>query len=304
MKKRFRKKILTGIASFVLAAGIAIPVSLQYYTQDQTEKQKSGKHQTVDVSDANGLLTVHFIDVGQGDSILIQQGEESMLIDAGENNMGETVVEYLSEQGIDNLKYAVGTHPHSDHIGGMDDVLNAVKVEELLLTDMDYDSKTYEEVIDTATNLGVQLDYPTIGEEYELGDATFVIMAPNEDYKDTNNMSLVIKLTYEEVSYLFMGDAEIESEYDMMENGLNPQADVLKVGHHGSDTSSSEMIFKSVQPDYAVISVGEGNSYGHPTQKILNRLQEYQVEYFRTDEEGTIVSVTDGEGISWEMEKP
>ena len=286
-----KKKLITGIVSLALAAGIAIPVSVNHFSRNESE---------FDTTDSGSILQVHFIDVGQGDSILIRQGEESMLIDAGENKAGNKVVEYCKNQGITELEYVVGTHPHEDHIGGMDDVINNIDVNEIMLTKSEYTNSTYEDVLSAAKEHNVKDIYPATGEIFSLGDAVFTIMAPNRsDYLEVNNESLVIKMTYGNVSYLFCGDAEIESEYDMVENGVDLSADVIKLGHHGSNTSSSQMILKTVKPSYAIISVGKDNSYGHPAAEILNRLKEYGIRYFRTDKEGNIISVTDGKNISF-----
>ncbi len=286
-----KKKLITGIVSLALAAGIAIPVSVNHFSRNESE---------FDTTDSGSILQVHFIDVGQGDSILIRQGEESMLIDAGENKAGNKVVEYCKNQGITELEYVVGTHPHEDHIGGMDDVINNIDVNEIMLTKSEYTNSTYEDVLSAAKEHNVKEIYPATGEIFSLGDAVFTIMAPNRsDYLEVNNESLVIKMTYGNVAYLFCGDAEIESEYDMVENGIDLSADVIKLGHHGSNTSSSQMILKTVKPSYAIISVGKDNSYGHPVAEILNRLKEYGIRYFRTDEEGNIISVTDGKNISF-----
>lgn len=286
-----KKKLITGIVSLALAAGIAIPVSVNHFSRNESE---------FDTTDSGSILQVHFIDVGQGDSILIRQGEESMLIDAGENKAGNKVVEYCKNQGITELEYVVGTHPHEDHIGGMDDVINNIDVNEIMLTKSEYTNSTYEDVLSAAKEHNVKEIYPATGEIFSLGDAVFTIMAPNRsDYLEVNNESLVIKMTYGNVSYLFCGDAEIESEYDMVENGVDLSADVIKLGHHGSNTSSSQMILKTVKPSYAIISVGKDNSYGHPAAEILNRLKEYGIRYFRTDKEGNIISVTDGKNISF-----
>ena len=286
-----KKKLITGIVSLALAAGIAIPVSVNHFSRNESE---------FDTTDSGSILQVHFIDVGQGDSILIRQGEESMLIDAGENKAGNKVVEYCKNQGITELEYVVGTHPHEDHIGGMDDVINNIDVNEIMLTKSEYTNSTYEDVLSAAKEHNVKEIYPATGEIFSLGDAVFTIMAPNRsDYLEVNNESLVIKMTYGNVSYLFCGDAEIESEYDMVENGVDLSADVIKLGHHGSNTSSSQMILKTVKPSYAIISVGKDNSYRHPAAEILNRLKEYGIRYFRTDKEGNIISVTDGKNISF-----
>lgn len=294
-----KRKIYAGIVSLVILTGIAIPVSVSV---DKSHHSNVESHVNMEY-DSKNILQVHFIDVGQGDSILLSQGNEAMLIDAGENEMGSYVVGYCQSNGIEELKYAVGTHAHEDHIGGMDYVIKELDVENLILTQSNVTSMTYEEVIHASRSKNIPEIYPKAGETFSLGNAVIQVVAPNrQDYTEENNLSLILKVTYGEISYLLCGDAEIESEYDMVENGLDITADVIKIGHHGSDTSTSQMLLKTVQPQYAVISVGKDNPYGHPSDNILNRLTEYGISYFRTDKEGTIVSVTDGKNIAWSCE--
>jgi beta-lactamase superfamily II metal-dependent hydrolase len=305
MKNGIRKKIYAGVVALALAIGISVPVSKYIDNNKSSDKLDvivdNGYLSTYDEED---VLQVHFIDVGQGDSILVVQNNEAMLIDAGENEKGREVVDYCEKQGISEIKYLVATHAHEDHIGGMDDVIENLEVDNIILTKSDYSTITYEEVITAAKEKNVNEIYPKVGNSINLGNATIMVVAPNrDDYSEENNNSIILKITYGNVSYLFCGDAEIESEYDMAENGIDISADVIKIGHHGSDTSTSQMLLNTVSPRYAVISVGKDNSYGHPTSQILNRLKEYGIKYFRTDEEGTIVSITDGENIAWNVKE-
>lgn len=247
------------------------------------------------------ILKVHFIDVGQGDSILIQSGDDhDMLIDAGENDQGDTVVTYLHGLGIDKLDYVIGTHPHSDHIGGLDDVINNFEIDKILLPPVEHTTKTYEDVLTTISSQGLKITKPVVGDSYTLGETTFEIIAPNNDYgDDLNNWSIGIKIINGENSFVMCGDAEAQSESDILANGIDISADVLKLGHHGSKTSTSGAFLNEVNPDYAVISCGMGNSYGHPTEETLNKLRYNGVKVFRTDEQGTIIATSDGTEISW-----
>jgi beta-lactamase superfamily II metal-dependent hydrolase len=243
-------------------------------------------------------LTVSFIDVGQGDSILIQCNSESMLIDAGENNKGEAVTEYLKNHGTDSLKYAVGTHPHSDHIGGMDTVLNNISTDTFICPETTYDTKTWTDVIDAAKSNGTEIVYAKPYQSYTLGEAEFTIFAPQENsvYSDSNNYSVVIKLEYGENSFLFTGDAEEISEKEMLSADYDLKADVLKVGHHGSSGSSCQEFIDKVNPEYAVISCGEDNDYGHPHKETLQRLKNTNV--LRTDLSGDIIIVSNGKTLT------
>lgn len=246
----------------------------------------------------SGIIEVHFIDVGQGDSILIETKDSAMLIDAGENEKGIDVVNYLQSQNIKKLDYLVGTHPHSDHIGGLDDVLNSLPVDRVLLPDIANNTATFEEVLDTLDKNNVKITKPDIGAQYNLGDATFTILAPNKTYDNMNDNSLVIKLNFGNNSFLFTGDAEKQSEKDLLAKGYDLSADVLKLGHHGSETSTSQEFLDAVSPDYAVVSVGKDNDYGHPKEEVLQIIKDRSIKLYRTDQQGTIVFTSNGKNIS------
>lgn len=254
------------------------------------------------VQEVSEQMEVHFLDVGQGDCTIIKSGEHTMLIDAGNNNKGTEVQEYLQSKGIDKLDYIVGTHPDADHIGGLDIVMKRIENEEILLPDVKKDTRTYEEVIEVANMKNNNIHHPEPGEQYALGEATFTIIAPNgAGYESVNDNSIGILLEHGENRFLFVGDAEETSEEEMLENEIDLQADVYKVSHHGSRTATTEEFLEAVDPEYAVISSGEGNSYGHPHAEVLNRLRMEGVKTFRTDEQGTIVAISDGKEIRFNM---
>ena len=261
-----------------------------------TEKDEEEK----DNSKINGELKVHFINVGQADSILIQQGSENMLIDAGNNDDEGILKSYLSNQGINEFKYVIGTHAHEDHIGSMDYIINAYKIGKVYFPKQTATTKTFENFINACKSKGIQLTAPVVGESFNLGDAKCTILAPNgNDYKDANDYSIVLKVEFGSNSFLFTGDAEAVSEMEMVNRGINLKADLLKVGHHGSKSSTCANFLSSVNPKYAVISVGEGNSYGHPAQGTMDRLKGSGVKVFRTDENGTVVATSNGSEISF-----
>lgn len=292
--KRLKHKVITGIVCLAALAGIAVPVSIQ-----------ENKNGTVDSSGSPSSVgrefEVHFIDVGQADSALILCGGEAMLIDGGTNETGQQVAAYIEEQDIKRLKYMIGTHPHEDHIGGLDTVMDSVTTETLLMPSLKYDSRTCEDVLKAAGENHVPIQNPAAGDIYSLGDAVVTVLAPvRTGYMDTNNHSIVVRIDYRETSFLFTGDAEIEAEYDMLETGWNLKADVLKVGHHGSDTSTSEGFIHAVAPSYAVISVGAHNSYGHPAEQTIERLENCGAVCYRTDEMGTVTAYSDGTDIRFE----
>lgn len=247
-------------------------------------------------------LQVHFIDVGQGDSTLIICGSDTMLIDAGDNDKGTSVQLYLQKQGIEALTYLIGTHPDSDHIGGLDVIMTKFDCGTVIMPDVTSDTATYRDVIDTMDYRNYKNTLPHVGDIYSLGDAEFTIIAPNGKYTDDNNASVGIKLVHGNNVFLFTGDAEAEAEADILQNGIDLKADVLHTGHHGSDTSCSLEFISEVSPTYAVISCGKSNPYGHPHEQTLSVLREQGVQMFRTDEQGSIVAVSDGESITWNVE--
>ena len=248
-------------------------------------------------------LTVHYIDVGQADAILLACGGEYMLIDAGEKDSKDTVTHYISDLGIQTLDLVVATHAHSDHIGDMADVLKAIPAEVVWYPDYRHGTKAETNFLTAADQCGAELYQPDLGQTYDLGGATVTVLGPVAEYDDPNDMSIVVMVQYGENRFLFTGDME---NVDGAENDLLAywgdealKADVLKVGHHGAATSTSYHFLRAVMPDYAVISVGTGNSYGHPTQEALDILGQAEVYVYRTDFMGTVVAISDGSTISF-----
>jgi competence protein ComEC len=253
-----------------------------------------------DTEPAAHPLEVHFIDVGQADSILVQTpGGKTMLIDAGNNADGDAVVSYIKSQGVKKIDVLVGTHPHEDHIGGMDNVINSFDIGKIYMPQATTTTKTYEDVLTAISRKGLKITAAKGGQTIDVDPAIKAdVLAPNSStYDDLNNSSIVIKLTYKNTSFLLAGDAEDISEQEMVNKGYNLKADVLKVGHHGSDSSTTPAFLKAVSPKYAVISVGRGNDYGHPAPATLTKLASAGIEIYRTDEAGTIIATSDGNTI-------
>ncbi len=263
------------------------------------QEEKAAK--APDTSKPEGTLEVHYIDVGQGDATLIKCGSHAMLIDGGNNNKGTTVQLYLKKQGVESLDYVIGTHPDADHIGGLDVIVYKYNCDTVIMPDYEKDTKTYQELVDVIHDKNMKITYPVVGEQYALGEAKFTIIAPNSNSYggNANDYSVAILLEYGKNRFLFTGDAEEASETEMLSNGIELSADVYKVAHHGSRSASTQEFLNAVQPKYAVISCGEGNSYGHPHAEVLNRLRSMGVEVFRTDEQGSIIASSDGENITW-----
>lgn len=259
--------------------------------------QQNSSSATANTS-VTGKLKVHFINVGQADSILIQQGNENMLIDAGNNDDENTIKNYLASLGVKELKYAIATHPHEDHIGSMDYIMNSLKVGQIYAPKVTTTTKTYENLVNAVKNKGMQFKVPTVGETFYVGQAKCTILAPNSSaYDELNNYSIVVKVEFGNNSFLFTGDAEEVSEKEMLSKGLNLKADFIKVGHHGSRSSSSDAFLNAVNPRYAVISVGKNNDYGHPNTDTLSRLSSRGTIVYRTDLNGTVVATSDGNNI-------
>lgn len=311
---RYSVRLLSAIISLaiLLSAGCAVSPQAQSGSEQasqvdgQETKEQGGSTEDgqetkeQDGSTEEGQLVVHFIDVGQGDATLLQSEGHAMLIDAGDNDKGTLVQNYLTKRGVTELDYVIGTHPDADHIGGMDVVLYKFDCDNIFLPEVENGTKTYREVADVLKSKKYKATCPEVGSTYKLGAASFTVVAPNRDYgDDTNNWSISVLVENGTNRFLFTGDAEEPAEEDMLQNGISLSADVLKVAHHGSSTATSEDFLAAVDPKWAVISAGEENSYGHPHAEVLNRLRSHKVKVFRTDEQGTVVASSDGSKITW-----
>jgi competence protein ComEC len=269
-------------------------------TQETSESVIASTNLPEEQSAISGNLEVHFIDVGQADCILVKAPGGNMLIDAGNNADSNLVTSYIKKQGIEKLHVAVGTHPHEDHIGGLDAVINDFDIGKIYMPKVSHTTKTFEDVLLAIQDKGLKISSPTPGATFDLGQAQFTILAPNSSsYDDLNNYSVVLKMQYGNTSFLFTGDAEDVSEREMLNKGFGLTADVLKIGHHGSDSSTTSSFLKVVSPKFAVVMVGTDNSYGHPHQETMNRLKTNNIQVYRTDENGTIIATSDGKDISF-----
>lgn len=253
--------------------------------------------------DTVGELQVHFIDVGQGDSIYIKTPSKNILIDAGER--GDTVVNYLKELDVSSLDLVISTHPHSDHIGGLVNVLRALEVKEVIDPGIVHTSKTFEDYLTLIDEKDIVFTEGWPGDVRDLGDSVMLeILHPREPKSnDLNNASVVARLSFGEISFLFTGDAEKKSEKEILDQGFDIKSTILKAGHHGSSTSTGEDFLNAVSPETVIIMCGEGNSYGHPHEEIIEMLESYDINIYRTDISGTIVIITDGKTYEVSTEK-
>lgn len=261
----------------------------------------SGSDMSGDISD----LTVHFIDVGQGDCALIQTSAGNMLIDAGTFDSRRNILEYIDKLGIKEFEYAIFTHPHEDHIGAAKTLLEKYEFKNVIMPDAVHTTPTFDYTISAIEKEGCNVFEAVAGTTYTLGDAKIDILAPDTYYdrNDLNNMSVVCKLTYHKVSFLFMGDAEEESEDSIRYHGYDIDADILKVAHHGSSTSSTAPFIYNVSPSVAVISAGRDNDYGHPHREIRQLLNSLNIETYITFDVGNIIVTTDGNKYDVKTEK-
>ena len=252
-------------------------------------------------------MQVHVLDVGNADAILVRNKGQNLLIDAGENDDGADVVAYLRSHGVKKLDYVIATHPDADHIGGMDDVVEAMDIGTFIMAFMPEGytptSKTYADMLEAISRKGLKITSAQTGKHYSLGEADIEILGPVADFTETNNQSVVCRISFGDKRFLFMGDAEKEAENALMEARGDLSADVLKIGHHGSKSSTQSKFVKMVSPAYAVISCGENNSYKHPHPETLDTLEELKIRCYRTDRDGTVVITTDGQSITFETEK-
>lgn len=246
-----------------------------------------------------GGVKVHFIDVGQGASqLIIGPTGKTILIDAGNNDKEGLIVAYLKKENIKRIDILIGTHPDADHIGGLDAVIDHFEIGSMYMPKIQSNTKTFEDVLVSVKNKGLKVSTAKAGVKLNWeADAEVSMVAPVEAYDDTNNMSAVVHLSYKDVSFLLTGDAEALSEQDMLKSKADLKSDILLVGHHGSESSTSKPFLDAVQPSYAVIQVGP-NNYGHPTPGVLNRLNDKGVNIYRNDKDGNVIFATDGKKIS------
>lgn len=251
-------------------------------------------------------LSVHILNVGKADAIYIKSNENNLLIDSGDTDTKEQVVQYLKNNNVKKLDLIIATHPHKDHIAGMPNVINTFSIDKFIMPDLSEDivptSKTYTSMLKSLNDNNVPVEKPIPGDTFDIGDLNIEILGPVNKYENLNDNSVVAKITYKNTSFLFTGDAEKDSEADLISSGTNLKSTVLKVGHHGSKTSSTQKFLSATSPKYAVISVGP-DSNNLPKESTIERLKKNNIETYRTDKNGTVVFVSDGDNIDVFTEK-
>lgn len=293
-------KKLNKLIKIIVGVVILIVVTIQGNLFDNVSNttasiNDSTKSDKIDAK-VEGNLSVSFIDVGQADSVLIRNGNYNMLIDAGNNEDGEKLVNYFKSLGIEEFTYVFATHPHEDHIGGMDDIINNFKIDNYYMSNKLSTTKTFMDVLDALDGRNLKYTVPNKGDTLKLGDANIKVIYPGDDKSNINDSSIVLKITYGKNSFLLTGDATSNVERKIYNEDI--KSDVLKVAHHGSSYSSTDVFLDRVKPYYAVISVGKNNIYNHPSNKTLEKLNKRNIKVYRTDLDGTITFTSDGENLS------
>ena len=303
-------KILAIIIILIIASVLGINVS-DFFPSDSEQGQTSTSilewlKDDTEIGDqelVEGALTVHMIDVGQGDGFLLVQDGRTALVDCGTASAGKDIVKYLKDLGISNIDYVFGTHPHDDHMGGMYEVITNFDIGKVIIPEInnvEVTSNWYLKLMKELKDGGYHVEHPKLGTVYNLGGASIKVIGPiQEPTSNKNDYSIVLKVSFGEMDMIMTGDAEKTVEQDILEAGEDIEAEILKVGHHGSDTSTSEEFLDAISPDFALISAEVGNKYKHPIISVMEELKERNILVYRTDESGTIIVTITAESISF-----
>lgn len=304
-----RKTGFLGASGILLFAAVAIFQSFLNQPADQKTTQTLSRNSPTSISSSDSLLTIHFIDVGQADCILIITPEKkAILVDAGNTDDSAMILSYLKKLNISHLQAVIGTHPHEDHIGGLVEVLNEIPFDRIYMPRVYHNTHTFNDLRDFLYTQGMKITTAKAGLDISdlisNAELKLVFLAPNSsEYEDLNNYSAVLKISYGETTIILAGDAEYLSEQEMLDGSISLDCDLLKVGHHGSSSSTSEAFLSATTPTVAVISVENGNDYGHPHQPTLDKLNAIGATIYRTDKNGSIIAESDGKTIKISTER-
>lgn len=311
MSKRKNNKISKLITTIILITAVIISCIITFFPGKVFPSwndifRKAGLNETADIS--GFPFSAHFISVGQADCELIISDDKTILIDSGEVNSYLKINAYLQSQNVTEIDYFILTHGHSDHIGSAKDIIENYKINNIIMTKYSNenmpDTNLYNEFLTAVSNSSAKAYAAVPGDEYKItDDCKFTIIAPNDDYKEINNSSVVVRVDYKDKSFLFQGDAEKKSEKDILKQDFNLNADVIKLGHHGSKTSSTDDYLDAVNPTFAIISCGVNNQYNLPSEETIQKLNDRKIQFCRTDVNGTIVIATDGNELYMSTEK-
>ena len=297
MKKKKKKEIIKYVLLFIIIIASIFYSDIEDFI---TRNEITSSVSDVVNYDADNLQ-IYYVDVGQADCILIRYKDKNLLIDAGNNEDGAKIVTYFKSLGITKFNYVIGTHAHEDHIGGMNTVIDNFDIDKFYMPDVITTTKTFEDVLDSLEKKNIKFSTPKIDSKFNVDDLEFNVLYVGEDSQDLNNTSIVLKMVYNKTSYLFTGDATSTVEKKILDKDI--KSDVLKVGHHGSQYSTSSHFLKKVDPKYAIIQVGKDNKYDHPKDVTIKKLNTIDAQIYRTDLDGTIILTSDGENISIRTEK-
>lgn len=294
-RKSINSKAVTGIVILII---LVVSFIGSYFVKDGFGDKLYNDAGLRDTSFGdNSTMYVSFIDVGQGNCTLVTCGDSAILVDSGEAGEAQNVINYIKNRNIDKLDCVVATHPHSDHIGGMAQILTEFEIKDVIMPEIPEDivptTKIYEKFLNAVAENAENVIAAESGMTYSYGEMKLEIFAPLKDYDNLNDMSVISRISYGETSVMFTGDATTAVEKDLLKKKIDYSADILNVGHHGSKTSSSEQWLKAVSPEYAVICCGKGNDYGHPHSVVTERLEKFGIAFYRTDIDGTVIFASD-----------
>lgn len=281
---------------------IAIVLLINLFSGEEGDTTDPNKQNIDNSYVKEDTMQVHFLDVEQGLSIVVQLGDEVLIYDGGDRDTSSFVVSYIEDLGITEIDYMISSHYDSDHLAGLIGCLKSYDVKNVIGSNYEHNSKLYTSFMDAVKDEGLKMQHPEVGTKYAFGDAEITILAPKEITDDSNANSVAIKLSYGSSDFIFTGDADYGSEREMVASGIRLDCEVLSLAHHGSSTGNSSLFLEKTTPEFAVISCGKNNGYGHPHVEVVELLEAMEIDVFRSDVQGTVIASTDGVNITWSEE--